>query len=406
MRFHGKTTVVYFCAVWLILCRMALVGDPVERVPVQIESLGSIEGLEDWDWTHARTAFVDSDLKYWVTTMSQTTRTGSHGYHDIYESISRDGGQSWTQPRLVPSLRRSETDDGYALVPGDLWPTWHATSGTLLVTGKTFNFEGGRDEDFLREAISYAVRPIKAGSWSEMRTVEMPSRDREGFPILAPNAGCNQPFTLSNGEILLPVRYQRDQKLRNYTSIVARCEFDGQTLKYLTHGSEHSISEGRGLYEPSLTRFRDRFFLTLRADDGAYVCRGEDGIHFDPVREWRFDDGSLLGSYNTQQHWVTVGGGLFLVYTRRGADNDHIFRHRAPLFIAQVNPEELVVIKDTERVLLAENDACLGNSGICRVSEQESWVSCGEVRVNDGVRKGEKNRVLFARIRADYEKDP
>ena len=234
-----------------------------------------------------------------------------------------------------------------------------------------------------------------------MKTVAMPRSDRRGFPILAPNAGCNQPFVLPDGSILLPVRYQRDRERRIYTSIVARCEFDGHTLSYQSHGTEHSIPKGRGLYEPSLTQFGDRFFLTLRADDGAYVCRGDDGIHFGPAREWHFDDGSLLGSYNTQQHWVTVGGGLFLVYTRRGANNDHIFRHRAPLFIAQVDPEALVVIKATERVLLEENDACLGNSGICRVNDRESWVTCGEVQVNDGARKGERNRVLFARILAD-----
>ena len=130
------------------------------------------------------------------------------------------------------------------------------------------------------------------------------------------------------------------------------------------------------------------------------MTRGEDGLDFEAIREWRFDDGSLLGSYNTQQHWVNVGGGLFLVYTRRGADNDHIFRHRAPLFIAQVDPVRLVVMRETERVLLAEEDACLGNSGICRISANESWVTCGEVRVSYGARKGANNRVLFARITA------
>ena len=96
-----------------------------------------------------------------------------------------------------------------------------------------------------------------------------------------------------------------------------------------------------------------------------------------------------------------MGDQLYLVYTRRGAGNDHVFRHRAPLFIARVDPERLVVIRKTERVLLPENHACLGNSGICRVSDQESWVTCGEVRVSYGKRKGEVNRVLFSRMIAD-----
>jgi hypothetical protein len=51
-------------------------------------------------------------------------------------------------------------------------------------------------------------------------------------------------------------------------------------------------------------------------------------------------------------------------------------RHRAPLFIAQVNPETLQVMRETERVLIAENQATLWNSGVCRISEHESWVPC------------------------------
>ena len=211
----------------------------------------------------------------------------------------------------------------------------------------------------------------------------------------------NQPVVTSDGDLLLPIRYQRNRGERIYTSIVARCRFDGETLSYLEHGSEHSIALGRGLYEPSLTEYQGRFFLTLRADHSAFVTSGSNGTQFEPIREWQFDDGTVLGSYNTQQHWVTVGDGLFLVYTRKGANNDHIFRHRAPLFIAQVDPERLVVIRKTERVLLEENEACLGNSGICRVSDQESWVTCGEVQVSEGKRKGENNRILFSRILAE-----
>ena len=124
-------------------------------------------------------------------------------------------------------------------------------------------------------------------------------------------------------------------------------------------------------------------------------------IHFDPIQEWKFDDGEPLGNYNTQQHWVTVGGGLFLIYTRKGADNDHVFRHRAPLFIGQVNPKTLRVMRATERVVLPENYATLGNSGVCRISDKESWITCGEGLLRLGKRKGEKNQVLFVRILAE-----
>ena len=55
---------------------------------------------------------------------------------------------------------------------------------------------------------------------------------------------------------------------------------------------------------------------------------------------WTWDDGTDLGTYNTQPHWVTRNA-LYLVYTRKSANNDHIFRHRAPLFIAQIDAARL-----------------------------------------------------------------
>ena len=119
---------------------------------------------------------------------------------------------------------------------------------------------------------------------------------------------------------------------------VVRCSFDGDVLTYREHGDVLALNIARGLYEPSLVQHGGRYFLTIRNDLKGYVTESGDGLHYRPVKPWMFDDGEDLGSYNTQQHWLTHGDGLFLVYTRRGANNDHIMRHRAPLFIAQVDP--------------------------------------------------------------------
>jgi len=171
-------------------------------------------------------------------------------------------------------------------------------------------------------------------------------------------------------------------------------------LSYLEHGSELDIPQGRGLYEPSLIKHDKWFYLTLRADHSGFVTRSRDGLAFEKIREWTFDDGKPLGSYNTQQHWTRIGGGLFLIYTRRGAENDHIFRHRAPLFIGQVDPDRLCVIRRTEQTLLPTNEATLGNSGICHISDHESWITCGEGLLRLGKRKNEINKVHVVRVRA------
>ena len=387
--------------VLLLMCLQVDAADRVRPVTLQFENLTSIRGSARWDWWQARTAYVPGPRPLWVTTMSETGKTASHDFHDIYQSFSRDGGRSWSEPVIVRSLRRVRQDDGFEVAPGDLWPAWHAASRRVLVTGKTFNFEDGRREIRLKEKVSYAVLDGETRQWGPLKILTLPEQDHSGKVITGANAGCTQRVDLPNGEVLLPIRYWRDPRKHNYTSTVARCRFDGTTLSYLEHGSELNIPRGRGLYEPSLTEFDGRYYLTMRADHSAWVTRSRDGLHFEPVREWKFDDGQILGSYNTQQHWVTVGGGLFLVYTRKGAGNDHIMRHRAPLFIGQVNPETLRVVRSTERILIPENHATLGNSGVCSVSPDESWITCGEGLLRLGQRKGQFNQVLFVRITSD-----
>ena len=61
-----------------------------------------------------------------------------------------------------------------------------------------------------------------------------------------------------------------------------------------------------------------------------------------------------------------------MVYTRRGADNDHVFRHRAPLFIAEFDTERMCLIRDTERIAVPERGARLGNFGCQSNSDGKS----------------------------------
>lgn len=368
---------------------------------LQIERSVIASGTPEWDMTQARTAAVPGAEPLAITNMSKTARKGAHGYHDVYYSVSRDHGLAWTEPTSIPSLTRKAEADGYEVVAGDLWPKWHQATGKILLTGKTFNFAGGTKENYLREKISYAVLDPRTLKCGPLGTVELPAKDREGKPFVAPNAGCHQRVELPDGDVLLPIRYQKSAKRRNYTTTVIRCRFDGRRLTFLKQGTEHNVPTKRGLYEPSVTRFGNEFFLTMRADDGAWITKSADGLNYAPHQPWRFGDGSLLGSYNTQQHFAEVGGRLHLIYTRRGANNDHIMRHRAPLFIGEIDTQKLSVIRATEQVLVPENDATLGNSGVCQISPDEAWITVAEGRVAYSQRRqGESNHVILAKIRA------
>lgn len=67
-------------------------------------------------------------------------------------------------------------------------------------------------------------------------------------------------------------------------------------IHYLKHGSELTVPVKRGLYEPSIARFGDRFYLTMRNDDHGYISISDDGLEYSEPRKWTFDNGSDLGN--------------------------------------------------------------------------------------------------------------
>lgn len=110
---------VSFVLVWLSLPFSADASEPHELVALEFEAGTPVNGSPEWDWWQARTAFVPGTPPILLTTMSETGRTGIHNFHDIDQSISRDGGKTWSQPSPIPSLKRTAQLDGYEVAPGD-----------------------------------------------------------------------------------------------------------------------------------------------------------------------------------------------------------------------------------------------------------------------------------------------
>lgn len=332
-------------------------------------------------WCHPRAGILPRPLRQGaprvVMTMNSLHVSGSDVFKAVYGLHTDDLGKTWSSPRALPHLAtRTETidDTPRPVAVSDFWPTWHASSKTLLGTGHTVVYTPDWKVTHPRPRhTSYSVYDSSKNEWMTWRKLAMP----EGGKYHDSGAGCTQRFDLDDGTVLLPFYFRPPEKNSRVT--VARCSFDGKQLTFQEHGNELAIDDKtRGLHEPSLTRFGGNYFLTIRNDKRGFITRSKDGMNFEPIQDWKFDDGKELGNYNTQQHWVTHSEGLFLVYTRRGAKNDHVFRHRAPLFMAQVDPEKLRVIRDTERILIPERGARLGNFGVTNVSENETWVTVAE----------------------------
>lgn len=371
-------------------------------------------------WVAPRAGIVRGSKTSVVFTMQKLLLSGSDVFFAVNEVRSDDMGQTWLPPlEHAETLGRRQEPNGVEIVAGDLVPKWHARTGKLLITGPTVRYKrdanGAEVKISQNEASSrtaFSVYDAEQRQWSAWQTIVMPDEPKFFYATV----GASQRVDLPTGDILLPFHFKTAGE-SPYHSAVMRCSFDGRTLKYIEHGDELSRpaepgveyklpgSRQTGVFEPSLTRYRNRYFVTLRNDRTAYVATSEDGLHFGPVKRWRFDDGSDLGSTNTQQHWVTHSDGLFLSYTRKGANNDHVFRHRAPLFIAQVDPDKLHVSRNTERILIPERGAGLGNAfGVTEVSPNETWVTTAEWMqgpkgiLKPGNQYGSDNSVYAARI--------
>ena len=353
-------------------------------------------------WCHARAGIVpgggQGNMPRVVMTMNTMDLDGSDVFKGIYDLHTDDLSKSWTEPRELTSMApRHETIDGVErpVAASDFWPKWHKASKTLLGTGHSVVYtpEWKIVAKRPRHTI-YAEYDPKAGQWNGWKKLAMPAEPKFNNA----GAGCTQRLDEPDGTILLPIYFKPPDS--NTRVAVMRCEFDGNRLEYVNHGSELGIDDTtRGVGEPSIATFGGKYFLTVRHDKRAYITSGDDGIHFAQLQPWTFDDGSELGSYNTQAHWVTHSDALYLVYTRRGLNNDHVFRHRAPLVMAQVDPERLCVLRDTEVHLVPERGARLGNFGVTDVSPEETWVTVTEWMQPKGCEKyGSDGSVHVARI--------
>ena len=350
-------------------------------------------------WFHPRAAAIPArggDGYAIVMTIQKHLKISDY-YSGLHVMRRAQPDAPWTGPVLPPELDWQPQSNGVTISVADVTPGWHAPTGKLLAIGCQVRYspKGEQLDDVTRaHQTVYAVFDPKKERWLRWQVLELPPDEQFNF---ARNA-CSQWLVQSDGRLLVPLYIGRNSR-DPFSTTVAECRFNGTKLTYARHGSVLKLNIARGLYEPSLTAFRSRYFLTLRNDERGYVSVSKDGLQFAEPKPWLFDDGAELGSYNTQQHWLTHSDGLFLIYTRRGAGNDHIMRHRAPLFMAQVDPATLRVIRRTEKVVVPERGAELGNFGTAAISKSESWITVSEgMFMKDSRERGAEGATFVARV--------
>jgi hypothetical protein len=351
-------------------------------------------------WFHPRACVVPGRTGEPDTVlMTLQTITGSDYFGPLHLMTTGDRGRTWSDPAMLPPLGRVPAADGAEEGVCDVVPEWHPATRSVLALGHNVFYRGPKfSPDQPPRRPIYAV--LREGRWGPRRALRWD--DPRGACIYTNN--CGQRVTLPSGDILLALSHAATRSQpRAVTSVV--CAFDGEVLSVRRTGAEITHGQGRGLLEPSLVAWRNRFYLTLRAEDGhGYVCASEDGLSWSPKQAWRWDDGEALAMSTTQQHWLPHSDALWLVYTRRDPTNLNVVRWRAPLWMAQVDPSSLRLVRATERIVLPlvgdgvrdpDRVAIMGNFHPVNVTPDESWVTVGEWQPKNGI----KGDLLLARIR-------
>lgn len=306
---------------------------------------------------------------------------GSDFFGPVNWIESSDLGRTWSEPQPIPALGRRPWAEGVEEGVCDVVPEYHAPTRCVLAVGHNVFY---KPTGFFKSQPPrwpvYVVRDPQ-GRWSKaQRLVWDDPRTTAMY-----SCGCAQRVTLADGQILIPMTFgPLDRPDRGVASL--RATFDGSEVRVQEVGNELRLPVKRGLLEPSMVRLDGRFYMTLRAeDDRGYATTSEDGLHWQPIRPWCWDDGEPLMMSTTQQRWLPHSDGLYLVYTRKATENAKVVRWRAPLYMALVDRSRLCLIRETEQIAMPmEGDPDqpktvphLGNFHTMIASDRESWITVG-----------------------------
>jgi hypothetical protein len=346
---------------------------------------------EERAFFHPKVAF---DIGKQKLAMTLQTINGSDYFGPVHVTYSEDNGKVWEKPQKLLPLNKRSFQEGIIETVCDVVPDYHPQHNKLLAIGHnayysntafidTFGFfKPDEKAPSLQRFSVYSVKD-SYGNWSERKRISF--GEFKDFPCFV--CGCSQKVILTNGQMIIPSVIGGGSR-RDFKVVCLLCDFDGIELKPVKRGNILELPVDRGLLEPSIIQYNDSFFLTLRAEDGhGYLSTSDDGLHWEPIRAWSWENGSKLIMSTTQQHWLKLGGKLYLVYTRKNGENRKVMRWRAPLLIAEFDTENLCLKKDTEQVVFPmkhhpenpDSVGLMGNFHPLSLSENEAIITVGEM---------------------------
>lgn len=318
------------------------------------------------------TAFRTSDTDMHIA-FRHLLLTGSDVFTGSFVISSNDGGNTFGEPK--PFSPVPDTFENGVRTTHTLGAYYHEASDSMYCIGHATRYADekhpilfGRD-----------IMPPLSGTF-DRENLCFASCERLALPALEEYDMIifMEPLDEPDGSVLIPAYIRKGDSPKHQVVVVRFDVMDGK-LVYREHGDIVRRDDlNRGLCEPRIARLGGKYYMTIRSDEIGFFACSDDGLNYSVPTEWVWDDGEILTSRNTQQAWLSHPDGLFLVYTRETPHNKHIFRRRAPLFMARFDEDRHCLVKDTEVIAVPEMGARLGNFTVRQMKENEAWICVSE----------------------------
>ena len=329
--------------------------------------------------------FFHPSASSWVNGMLMMTMQAING-SDFYGSVkwcfSTDNGENWSIPENIQSLNSRQLNDELWEGIADVRPFLHRPTQKVITIGCNTYYSNQavcRHSKNPQFPVYATLSPD--GSWSERQTLR--GKCFEQYNNY--RAACAQLIVMPDGDVLIPLYLQENDAVNRFSVCSVWCSFDGELLEVKSLGNLLNFPVKRGFLEPSLAFWDDKFYMTIRAEDGRGYCAvSDDGINWDDVQPWYWDSGEELQTSSTQQHWLKINETLYLLYTRKSTENENAFRWRAPMFISRFDHKVRTLIRNSEQIVfpLKYHDGLpnlLGNFHVAELPEGDVLVTVGSL---------------------------
>jgi len=368
----------------------------MKEVPFSYERNILLEGYDRKTCRIDGMAFKTTDGRMHIT-YRHLLLTGSDVFYGTSVISSDDGGVTFGPEQAMDPI--PDTFENGIRTTYSLLPYFHEKTQKTYCIGRATRYA----DDKIPVLFQKDMMPAMTGSLDE-KEMRFSSCERLTVPGLEDyDFVCfMQPLEEEDGTILVPAYVRKCTSPKHQVVVVRFQVVDGKLL-FVEKGDiiERDDLE-RGLCEPRIARLGNKYYLTIRSNEIGFLAVSEDGLNYSRPAEWHWNDGELLTSRNTQQAWVSHPNGLFLVYTRETEYNKHVFRRRAPLFMARFDEDTNTLVKGTEIIAVPEMGARLGNFTAIPVSNKETWICVSEWMQEDPVvceSYGARNRLWRIKIK-------